>query len=111
MNRLSALKQQLNLTPSSSKLVWVEANIPYNLKDVCKQKFKGQVRWNADLDIWEICECIAYQFEKVFLEEYTNPSKEQRKLLKDSGCNYDSDVKLWYFLKFQTTEDILVDED
>jgi hypothetical protein len=91
-------------TNAKQQINWVEVNIPYNLKDTCRIKFKGQLRFDGDISSWVADETIANNFDKVYLEQYPNPSKEQKLVLKQSGCNYCKERKLYYMLKFQTEE-------
>ena len=91
-------------TNAKQQINWVEVNIPYNLKDTCRIKFKGQIKWDGDISSWVADETIADQFDKVYLEQYPNPTKEEKLVLKQSGCNWDKETKLWYMLKYQTNE-------
>jgi len=112
MNRLTALKQQLTQhSQTKQQINWVEMDIPYNLKDICKIKFKGQIRWNADEECWNIDETIADQFSKVFLEDFANPTKDEKVILRKNGANFDKNTKLWYFLKFQADDQSPIEED
>lgn len=91
-------------TNAKQQINWVEVNIPYNLKDTCRIKFSKQLRFDGDISSWVADETIANNFDKVYLEQYPNPSKEQKLVLKQSGCNYCKERKLYYMLKFQTEE-------
>ena len=88
-------KQQINFVP---------IELPYNLKDTAKIKFSKQLRFDGDINSWVADETIVNNFDKVYLEQYPNPSKEQKLVLKQSGCNYCKERKLYYMLKFQTEE-------
>jgi hypothetical protein len=108
MNRLQALEQQLKEASTIPSKKYIDIDLPFNLKDICKIKFKGQIRWNADTESWSVCEEVLSQFDKVFLENHVSPTKEQRLILKQQGCNFDVQMKLWYMLRFQTLE---IEED
>jgi uncharacterized iron-regulated protein len=104
MNALQLLKTKMSSQPNKPQINWVEVNIPFNLKDTCRIKFKGQIKWDGDINSWCADETIADKFSKVFLEEYVNPTKDEKLILKNSGANYDKETKLYYFLKYQTEE-------
>lgn len=91
----SNTKQQINFVP---------IELPYNLKDTAKIKFKGLIKWDGDISSWVVDETITDQFDKVYLEQFPNPTKEEKLILKQSGCNYCKERKLFYMLKFQTKE-------
>lgn len=116
MNALQLLKSKLSSTQTAKKQInWVEIDLPYNLKDECRIKFKGQIKWDGDAESWVADETIADQFSKVFLDDVVNPTKEQRLMLKQSGANFHKETKLWYMLKYQTeiipTEEPQTDEE
>lgn len=108
MNRLQALEQQLKNASSIPSKKYIDVDLPYNLKDLCKIKFKGHIKWNAETESWSVSEDVVSQFDKVFLENHVSPTKEQRLILKQQGCNFCKDAKLFYMLQFQTEE--LTDE-
>lgn len=102
MNRLQLLQQQLKDAKNIPTTTYIDIDLPYNLKDICKVKFKGHIKWNTETDSWSVSEDIVSNFDKIFLEDLDEkPSKEQRLLLKQNGCNFDKTTKLWYMLKFQ----------
>ena len=110
MNRLQLLQQQLKDAKNIPTPTYIDIDIPYNLKDLCKEKFKGQIKWNDDTTSWSVSEDIVSKFDKVYLDDLDEkPTKEQRLLLKQSGCNFCKDTKLWYMLKFQTEHPIPTD--
>lgn len=89
----------------SKQINWVQVNIPYNLKDRCREKFPKKIKWETDLHSWVVCETIADKFEMIYLDQFPTPTKEQKEVLKQSGCNFDKERKLYYMLKFQTIEE------
>ena len=110
MNKLLLLKSKLSSTKTTKQINWIAVDVPFNLKDECRIKFKGQIKWDADVSSWVADEEIADNFSKVFLEEYTKPTKEEILVLKNSGANFDKTTKLWFLLKYQTEEVIPTDE-
>jgi hypothetical protein len=105
MNRLQLLQQQLMSAKNIPTTTYIDIDLPYNLKDICKIKFKGHIKWNTETESWSVKEDMVSNFDKIFLENLVEkPTKEQRLLLKQSGCNFCKDTKLWYMLKFQTEE-------
>jgi hypothetical protein len=106
MNKLQLLKSKLtSLESTKPQINWVPIELPYNLKDTAKIKFTKQLRFDGDINSWVADETIADNFDKVYLEEFDNPTQDQKLLLKQSGCNYCKERKLYYMLKFQTDEE------
>jgi len=111
MNALQLLKSKLISSQNAKNSInWVVVDIPFNLKDVCRVKFDGKIKWDADVSSWCADETIVSNFEKVFLDDVINPTKEEKLILKQSGCNFDKTTKLWFMLRFQTEQNV-DDED
>jgi len=105
MNRLQLLQNKLTQsTTTKPQINWIEIDLPYSLKDECRVKFKGHIRFDGDTTSWLVNETIADKFEKIYLEDFVNPTKEQKLLLKQNGANFDKNAKLWYLLSYQTEE-------
>jgi len=76
----------------------VEVFVPFDLKDVLKEKFG--VRWDSKLKKNFVKEEYADMFEKTYLDLDVY-SHEQRRLCKENGANYDKEQKKYFFIKFQ----------
>lgn len=102
MNRLNLLKSQKSV--AVPEVEYTDVFIPFNLKDVCKQKYGRNIRWNMDTTSWSVIDKLVPEFEKIYLEEFVKPTKEDKLLLKNNGANYDKETQMYYLLKFQTEE-------
>jgi len=94
--RLSQKLAEVNAKDSS----WVEIDIPYGIKDICKKKAKLQ--FNKERG-WL---CRAYEkhlFEKIY-DDATGLTTEQKKVYYDLKATFDKDRDQFFFLQFQLDE-------
>jgi hypothetical protein len=112
MNRFNLLKQKLGsvTVEKNQNIEWVNIDIPYSLKEICKSKFHGKIKWNSLDETWSVDNEVASQFERIYLTDYKYPTKDQKKILKQLGTTYDKTQELYYLFKFQA-EDTEIDED
>ena len=111
MNRLELLRQKLGEgVTKKPEINWVDIELPYALKDICKIKFHRQIKWNSFNNCWSVSEDVAPQFERVYLEEYKFPTKEQKITLRKLGATYDRNEELYYLFKFQSEDTDVFDD-
>lgn len=101
MNRLAQLKNTIN-SKTTDRVEYTDVFVPFALKDLCRTRFNS--RWNPRTDSWSVPNEHVFQFEKLYMNDYPTPNKEQKKLLTAMQCTYDKECKLYYLLKFQFTD-------
>ena len=110
MNRLELLKSKMDGTVVKPEINWVNIELPYALKDICKIKFRGNIKWNSFDNCWSVSDEVSTQFERIYLEEYKQPNKEQKKVLRQLGATYDKGEDLYFLFKFQADDTDIEDD-
>jgi hypothetical protein len=111
MNRLELLKQKLGQSVDKKpEITWVNIELPYALKEWCKVKFRGKIKWNSFDNCWCVSEEVAPQFERVYLDEYKYPTTEQKKILRNIGATYDKNEEVYFLFKFQADDTDIQDD-
>jgi hypothetical protein len=101
-SKLALIKKQL---AEAKNVTRVQIDLPYNLKDDAKAKFGVSLLFDGDTQTWNCLDEDSHQFEKTYLEEFKNPTADQKALLKEQGANYDKEKKMYFFLKFQLDDE------
>jgi len=94
--KLELLKQKREAVKAND-VSWVPIHIPYNIKDICKKTKK--IRFEKGQ--WLVRKCDEAMFARVYQEDSTGLTSEERKLFYEIDATYDKERDQFYFLQFQ----------